>query len=90
MNLPKKWLIIKKLLLKDNVYTTKFTNQVFPIIEKALLDIPSQTKTILEAFEKMVSVSNEEIKEKIRIYAAKYLFDPKNSVKKQANKILKK
>jgi ribosomal silencing factor RsfS len=64
--------------------------KVFPILQKALTSIPSQTKTILESFEKMIPVLDTNDKKVLLEYAIKYSTDSKSSVRNKANKLSKK
>jgi hypothetical protein len=69
---------------KDNL------KKVIPLLDYSLLHITSQTKTVLEAYEKIISLGDEKLKQKILATAIKYQNDEKNSVKSKASKLIKK
>jgi len=64
--------------------------KVFPVLEEAISAIPSQIKTVLEGFEKMIPVLDTKQKEIILKYAEKYSLDKKSSVSNKAKKLIKK
>jgi len=68
----------------------KYAKQVFPVLEKALTTIPTQTKTILESFERMLPVLDKEAKKRLLKYAKEYSTDNKPSVKSKAMKLQKR
>lgn len=63
--------------------------EVFPILEKALAEISSQTKTVLESFERMIQVTDKEMNKKMLEHAIKHINSQKPSVKSKAVKIQK-
>jgi len=64
--------------------------KVFPLLEKSLSTIPSQTKTTLESFERMFSRLDDKMKKQLLKYADKYSISSKSSVSAKAKKIIKK
>lgn len=64
--------------------------EVFPILRKALSTTPSQTKTILESFEKMIPTLDTKAKKILLSYAEKYSNDSKLSVRNRAKRLSKK
>jgi hypothetical protein len=67
----------------------EYAEKAFPILERALAEVPSQTKTVLESFERMTQVTDKKINKKILEYATRYVNDPKPSIKAKAIKIQK-
>ncbi|MEW6103789.1 MAG: hypothetical protein AB1630_08280 [bacterium] len=65
----------------------EYARQIFPVLEKALIKVPGQTKTILESFERMTVVEDDEINRKILEYALEYMNYSKSSVRSKASKI---
>ena len=45
--------------------SSKQSQRVFPVLKKAFDDVPSQTKTILESFEKMLSILDDKQKDQV-------------------------
>lgn len=64
--------------------------EVFPVLEKALNNIPNQTKTVLEGFTRMAEVMDESVKQKVLKCAEKYSNSSKSSVRNSAKKLIKK
>lgn len=70
--------------------SSKRAQKVLPILEQALINIPSQTKTILESFEKLILIADRNSKIKILNIAQKYQNNEKNSIKNKAISLIKK
>jgi len=62
---------------------------VFPMLERALREIPRQTKNVLESFLRMLDQTDGEIQTRIARYAETYAQNEKASVRTVARKIKK-
>ena len=67
-----------------------YAKKVFPLLEKTLSTIPSQTKTALESFERMLPLLDDKMKKQLLKYADKYSANSKSSVSTKAKKLIKK
>lgn len=63
---------------------------VFPILERALRDIPRQTKNVLQSFLRMLDQTDGEIRIRIARYAETYTQNDKAGVRTIARKIKKR
>ncbi|NQT29205.1 MAG: HEAT repeat domain-containing protein [Candidatus Saganbacteria bacterium] len=70
--------------------STRQAREVFPVLEKALKNIPNQSKTVLDGFIRMADVLDEAMKKKALSYANEYSNSAKSSVKSSAKKLAKK
>lgn len=68
----------------------EYAKKVFPILENTFTGTPSQTKTTLECFERMLPQLNEKMKKSLLMYAEKYSNSSKARVSAKIKKISKK
>lgn len=64
--------------------------RVFPLLEQTLARIPRQTKSVLEAFLRIVDRTEGELRRRIGQYAERYAEDERASVRKAARKLSKR
>ncbi|MBU0693158.1 MAG: hypothetical protein KKC11_00585 [Candidatus Omnitrophica bacterium] len=64
--------------------------EVFPILQKALSAIPSQTKTILESFEKIMPMLGVQAKKMLLECVERHSTDSKSSVRNKEKKLSKR